>query len=392
MRHPGVIARVLFVCSTAAVAACGGGDKKPPAKPEPERVVVKPPPKAETEEDRAAKRLAAAHEIVPEGSNCLPPSFKESGAPALELAAVEGEAVICATDTDGERRLGPIGCWKVDVADGKLAYQAPAPLPGRGFAVGLDKNCARGFCLPKDDDSGATSAHIVWSPDKAKVAVLAGDNVHLYDAGTQEHESAFSIRGDKGVTDAATQLAWVGGSIFVGGGANQNVWVFKADGTAVGPIEGMGKGAKALSTKGGAFVVLDKTRVGVAEQGYATVTTYEADTGKRAKLVRKVAKAPCKAPELAAFWSGEGDVGDKCKAALTKQYGHLIGADAVAGRKSLLVLLRGPRVGELAVVDAKSLAEKKAIKLAWCEAGGGEDAPADAAAKKKPEDPDAGGE
>jgi len=30
--------------------------------------------------------------------------------------------------------------------------------------------------------------------------------------------------------------------------------------------------------------------------------------------------------------------------------------------------LRGPRLGELAVIDAKTLAEKKSIKMPWCDA------------------------
>jgi hypothetical protein len=50
-----------------------------------------------------------------------------------------------------------------------------------------------------------------------------------------------------------------------------------------------------------------------------------------------------------------------------KASGHLMGATAVAGAKNFLVLLRGDRLGELGVLDAKSLAEKKAIKLPWCE-------------------------
>ena len=33
------------------------------------------------------------------------------------------------------------------------------------------------------------------------------------------------------------------------------------------------------------------------------------------------------------------------------------------------MVLRGPRLGELGVLDAKSLDEKKAIKLPWCEGG-----------------------
>jgi hypothetical protein len=64
---------------------------------------------------------------------------------------------------------------------------------------------------------------------------------------------------------------------------------------------------------------------------------------------------------------------------MVKTFGHLIGADVVAGKTNLLVLLRGPRLGELAVLDVKSLAEKKSIRLPWCEGGdeggNGEDKP-----------------
>src|SRR5689334_11763090 len=62
-------ALVGILCLSAA--GCGGGTKKP-TKPKPVAKPTKPKPKPETEEDRVAKRLTAAHEIVPEGSNCLP--------------------------------------------------------------------------------------------------------------------------------------------------------------------------------------------------------------------------------------------------------------------------------------------------------------------------------
>jgi hypothetical protein len=209
--------------------------------------------------------------------------------------------------------------------------------------------------------------------DGSKRAMLVGDDMHIFD-GDKSHEAAWSIRADKGITGEPTRIHWVGSQIFIEGkdGGNSTVWVYKAaDGTPVGQIEAIGaKEPKGISTVGGSFVVLDKTRVAIAEQGFTTVTTYEADTGKRAKLVRKVAKAPCKAPEVEAYWKAEGDgVPAKCKDFLDKNFGHLVGADAVAGSKNLLVLLRGPRLGELAVLDAKSLAEKKAIKLPWCDEG-----------------------
>jgi hypothetical protein len=149
------------------------------------------------------------------------------------------------------------------------------------------------------------------------------------------------------------------------------VWAFKTDGTVVGPLTniGGGKEEKPISTFHGSFSILDKTRVGVSERGMEVLDTYEIDTGKRAKLVRKVAKPVCKPDELDAYWHDGDKVTDKCKDSMDKQYGYLMGATAVMGSKSLLVVLRGDRLGELGVLDpTKSLTEKKAIKLPWCEA------------------------
>jgi len=101
------------------------------------------------------------------------------------------------------------------------------------------------------------------------------------------------------------------------------------------------------------------------------VTTYEVTTGKRAKLVRKTPKLspPCKGDEVATYWKGGDKVTDKCRDQLDKVFGHLVGAEPVRGssEKSWLVLLRGPRLGELAVLDAKTLVEKRAIKMPWCD-------------------------
>jgi hypothetical protein len=373
VRHLRVIACVLLplLALGLALPSCGGGGKKAPKDPVVKDDIAKPaPPAPETEEDREKKRLAAAKQMVPEGTNCLPGALKESSAPRLELAALDGEAVVCAMDDERDRLLGPVACWKVDVGTGDLEYQKPRTIPGRGFPAKLDDRCARGYCLPKDETSDAKIAHLAWSPDGSKVAVSIGDNIHLYDAASKARESSFSIRGDKGVSSDPVRLFWVGDSIFVeaSDGTNSQVWVFKAaDGTQMGPIEAIGKNPKPLSTHGGSFVILDEARVAVAEHGFSSVITYEVATGKRAKLVRKLPKSPCKADETEAYWADKSDkVPAKCKDHMTKTFAHLVGADAVAGKKNLLVLLREPRLGELAVMDAKTLAESRAIKLAWC--------------------------
>lgn len=410
-RYPGVIARIVV---PLALVACGGS-KKPPKKPPITKADPTPTKPVETEEDRDRKRLTAAHAIVPENATCLPQGLKETTAPRLELAAVGNDAVLCALDTDESRLLGPVACWKIDLGSGALTYMPAAPIPGRGISVLLDDRCARGFCLPKDAKVPASKvARMTWSTDGSKVAVLVGDDMHIYDSSSKAHESSFSIRGDKGVTNDPVAVHWVGEMLFVEGndqGPFAAVWAFKADGTAVGGIEAIGaKDGKPLSTYGGSFSLLDKTRVAVSEQGFSTLTIYETSTGQRSKLVRKLTKPPCKNDEVSAYWNDQNDkVGAKCKDALDKSFAALQGATAVAGSRNLLVMLRGPRLGELAVLDGKTLAEKKAIKLPWCNGGDGGAAGAavetdkdDAApaktrapvkkAKSAQEDPDAGGE
>ncbi|MBL0218438.1 MAG: hypothetical protein IPQ07_31715 [Myxococcales bacterium] len=416
VRYPGMIAHVLV---PLALVACGGGAKKAPKKPVVTKKSLTPAKATETEEEREKKRTSAARAIVPDGVSCLPTALKDNTAPRLELAAIGADAVVCAIDTDETRLLGPVACWKVDLASGALAYQPASPLPGRGISVLLDDRCARGFCLPKDAKAPSSKiARMAWNSEGSKVAVLVGDDLHVYDASSKAHESSFSIRGDKGVTNDPTAVHWVGDMLFVEGadqGPFAGVWAFKADGTPVGGIEAIGaKDGKPISTFGGSFSLLDKTRVAVAEQGFTTVTVYDATNGQRSKLVRKLTKPPCKNEEVDAYWKDENDkVTPKCKDALAKSFAHLQGATAVAGSKNFLVMLRGARLGELAVMDAKTLAEKKAIKLPWCTgneaaaAGGGsasDDAKAEAKEDKKAttrgpakkskgdEDPDAGGE
>ncbi len=343
--------------------------KKPAAKKDP-----KVTPKKETDEDRETQRLAAAHALVPDGSSCLPESLKEAGAPRLEVAAINSELVVCAIDIEPDRLLGPVACWKVDLKTSPvgLAYIPAAPIPGRGISVKLDDRCARGYCLPKDAKlPGDGVVHMTWHPDGAKVAVVVGDDLHLYDASSKAHEKTFAIRGDKGVTGSPTAVHWVGDVLYIEDSADAggSVFAFKPDGTAIGAIEAIGT-TKPASTVGGSFSILDKNRVAVAEQGFSTMTIYEGDTGKRSKLVRKLTKPPCKADELTAFWAGNAGVGPKCKDHMAKNFDHLIGATAVAGSKSLVVTLRGSRLGELGLVDPKSLAEKSSLKLPWCSAEG----------------------
>ena len=364
---------VLVVC--ALIAACGG-NKKQAAKPVAKDTETKPPPPVETEADREKKRHEIAVAIVPEGSACLPIALKDENAPRLELAAVGKDAIVCAIDTDRTRLLGSIACWKLDlkVNPGALEYRDPSPLPGRGFDVKLDDRCARGFCLPADAKLGDGVAHMAVNLDGTKRAVLVGTDVHVFDEASRAHQSAFTIAGDKGVTNDPIAIHFVGDALFVEGadkGPYSAVWVFKPDGSPVGPIVALGgKNDKPMSTYHGSFSILDSNRVAIAERGYDTFTIYEIDNGQRTKLVRKVGKPTCKPDELDTFWHDGDKVTDRCRDSVNKLFGPFIGATTIAGQTSLLSLLRNDRLGELAVLDSKTLAEKRTLKMPWCSAGG----------------------
>ena len=367
--HRSLAASLIFL------AACGGGGKKV-KKPKPKVESMQPP--EETEASRETKRKAARLAIVPEGANCLPAALKEPGAPELELGGVGADAVLCAVDVDGARLLGPVGCWKVDLknmTDGKvpLLYQTPAPQPGHSISTKLNDGCGWGFCSPGKNAAGL--AEMSWNADGSKVAMLAGTDVHIFDGASKKHLSTFGIGGDKGVSGAATALHFAGDSIVVEGGTDGNAWVFKVDGTATGVINALGgKDEKPLSMKKGSFSVLDATKVGLAEHGMDTFTIYELGSGKRSKAVRKPAKLPCKPTEVDAYW-GDGDkVADKCKEGIAKASGPWIGATGVLGAKNLLFVMKGERLGELAIVDPRTLVEtKKALKMPWCGAEAGDE-------------------
>lgn len=284
------------------------------------------------------------------------------------------DAVLCLIGRN-RKSIGPVGCWGVELTRaraGMLVPEKPAPLPGHGMQVDLYKHCTRGYCLPKGTDE-SPDGHALMVVDLAgnKVAVLAGNTVHVFDTISKAHEASFSIRANKGVTSEPTAIYWIGDALFIEAtnGTTSPVWVFRTDGTPLGPITASeDTNSPALSTLNGSFMVLDHARVAISEQGLSSLTIYEIATGKRTKVIRKVPASPCTRAEFAALWRDPpGAASARCKAFVTKNYAHLIGADAVAWNGSLLVLLRGPRFGELAVLDAKTLVERKRIPLPWCQ-------------------------
>ncbi|MFT3695311.1 MAG: hypothetical protein QM831_19415 [Kofleriaceae bacterium] len=369
------------------LAACGGGSKKP-KKPEPKEEKVEAPP-PETDASRESKRKSAIEAITPPGTNCLPKEIHDENGPQLEIGIVGNDAILCAVDRDPSRALGDIGCWKVDIKgmtanSVPLIYQDPAPQPGHDLPAMTFHGCARGFCSPGKTATGLV--HLSWSFDGKKVAMLSGTDVHLFDAESKQHLSTFGIAGDKGVTGTPTAIHFVADSVIVEGGDDPGAWVFKADGTVTGQIMAMGgKEEKPLSLKKGALSVLDDKKVGLADHGMTTFTTYEVETGRRSKAIRKPTKAPCKPAEIEAYWNDGDKVTDKCRDALDKgNEKQWVGATALQGSKSLVFVTKGDKLGSLSIVDPKTLEVKKSVKMEVC--GGGADGGGAAAAPAEKED------
>jgi hypothetical protein len=357
--------RIAVSLLLASLAAACGSNPQPsrPASP----VVTKR--KVETEEERATKRLAAVHQIVPEGASCLPETLKDPSF-VLEVGVSDDKPVLCASDADGTRALGIVGCWQVSVTDGDLSYVGTKPLPGRSVLARPDGRCVRGYCLPTASSPGEV-VDIAWSTSGGEVAVNTRGQapaIHIFSSDDRSHKRAIALAdGEAAIAGRPEGLLFVGDTIYVAAMTEEpstSVWSFRTDGSALGQVKQLGDKAS-VSLLGGSAMVFGEGNVAFSEHGLTTLTTVEQATGKRIRIVRKTKKGPCKATELDGYFAG-ATVSARCKDHLDTHFEPFVGATMVPGKNNHLVLLRGSRLGEFAIVDGKTLEEKKQLPAQWC--------------------------
>jgi hypothetical protein len=369
-----LVGSLALLLSSVALSStgCGGSSKKgsTTAAKKKKAAGKKAEEKAMTEADFAAERAKASKQIVAEGSTCLPNEKLDW------QVSVQGDTEafhLCAIDTDPARALGVVACWNINRESNALEPIAAEPSPGQSFVAKADLGCIRGYCPPTKLEDGATG-HIAWSTDGKHAAVLTGDTLHIFDADKKpikEIKVADSALAGKAVAGTPAGLAFVGDVAFVVGSDSKptaGVWMFKTDGTAVGPVMSPNPKEKApLSIHAGSLSVLDKDHVGVSESGLSTLTVVEASTGKKSRMVRKLPKLACKPAELTSFFAADGKEGDKCKASAEPAFSSYIGANMfMTKKKSIVASLRGSRRLDLSVLDSKTLAEKTVITLTGC--------------------------
>lgn len=350
------------------VAACSTGQVAAPKR------ARKPSDDESSAASKRNSRIEAwreqAYALVPPASTCLPAVAHDESKLRLDIAAIGDSARMCAFDNDPERLLGPVGCWNVDLVASTLTYQEPAPLPGRGFAMRVDGTCVRGMCLPEAPKN--PTVQIAYSLDGQQAAVLADRRIHLFDTASSAHQSDFTIEQK---ADAVAAIHFLGKQLLVQTrGDDGAVWVYEPDGTQIGPITTTSRDSTPLPWRSGGVALLDASRIAIGERGFEVMTTIDLASNAETRLARKPpTKLRCKPAELEAFWSDptSDKVGADCKTSLAP-LAPFVGATLIAGRTNFLALLRGDRIGQLAILDGKTLVEKRAISLPWC--GGDEPA------------------
>jgi len=299
---------------------------------------------------------------------CLPKAHKGE---TRQLGLVDGAPVLC-TMIAGEAQSGSrVGaCWDVDLKTGSLNPRAAAQLPGHGMSVALDaKGCFDGYCLGKPEEG-----EIIVSPstDGRHFVIHANLTARVFDVKTKKLVKTFGFRSENGsdddsVSNAVIDVLYVGDTIYAIGsdaGPYIGVWAFKDDGTPRGLIK---EGGDSFSVYTGTWTVIDENRVALSDVGMRRLLIVSSKDAKRKLLKRRVKLAPCKEGDIAAYLGDDADVPAACKKHIEKTFAPYLGATIAAMPGGDLLFALADRAGsELAILDGKSLAEKKRIKLKQC--------------------------
>lgn len=283
---------------------------------------------------------------------CLP--GLESPWQRYQFGRVDGDAVLCGGGGDTERR-----CWTVDPRSGAVTVRAAAPIPGGGFPI--RGRCHNGLCAPvRPDASPDLAAWFVLHPDGARAAIVDGLDVTLFDRATGRATATFPLRGDHTgdwqITNAATEVWFVGDTIYVrGDDAGPASYLFRYDlrGRTSESIDGLYQGG----------VGLDGDRLLVQVDGLVAVLSLDGVTQPQTRR-RTIPRGPCRGGDHAE-WTDLGDDFAACEAHLARHYVPYDGARLISVGRALI----GVTDTEVFTLDGASLAETHRAPLARCRRG-----------------------
>ena len=320
---------------------------------------------------------------------CLPPSLFQhddnATEPTLDLGLIASVPTLCAYSD--WRYTSLRGCWAIDLAAGTLSVPAAASLPGHSQQrkAGAD-GCIEGYCIvPKPD----ADELLTWavSTDGAHAAILGEralpgemrveEALYIFDTRTKTQTVAIPLLSNKepdstNVGNSPVKFYYAGDTIYVVGtdaGPNIKVWSFKEDGKRLGLITETGKAdGSGFSVFKGGVNLIDDTHIALASAGLRTMLVLSASDGTRQERARRVSQAPCTGQDMAIFNLDESYVLSKgCMKTLAKSFEPYI--DLVPLRLpsgDFVAALSGKSRGSLAILDGKTLTEKRRLELPRC--------------------------
>lgn len=295
---------------------------------------------------------------------CLPKVATRPGA-ELTLGSIAGVSLVCVV-----RDAKVFGCWDIDPKSGKLTARAVSAPPGRSIEAAPDaKRCVDGYCLPPATGKFPDRVLMATSTDGQHVVVgeWGSGSASIFDVASKKRLRTFDYSGTTDATiigNSVVGLLYLGNTLYVRGsdaGPYEAVYAIKDDGTHLGHVTD-GKD-DLFSIDEGAASALDADRLALTDPFFQQLVIVSAKDNRRTVIKRPFALGPCTESDL--------DVVEppakKCEKYFAKAFAPYSGAELVAlPGGELLIALSSKLVGQLAILDGTTLAEKRRVRMPIC--------------------------
>jgi len=307
--------------------------------------------------------LSAAAGVADAAPACLPALATRPGS-ELTLGSIAGVPLACVA-----RGAKVLGCWDIDPRSGTLTARAVSAPPGRSIEAAPDaKGCVDGYCLPA---TGTAPERVLMATSTdGRHAVIGGwgsGAVAVFDTRTKKLLRSFDYSGktdDTIIGNSVVGLLYIGNMLYVRGsdaGPYEAVFAIKDDGTRLGQLT---DGKEALfSIDEGSASALDAERLALTDAFFQQLVIISAKDNSRTVIKRPFVLGPCSEDDL--------DVTEppkkSCEKHFAKTFAPYSGAELVAlPGGDLLLALSGKAVGQLALLDSKTLVEKRRLRMPIC--------------------------
>lgn len=309
---------------------------------------------------------------------CLPAAmFAKDARPEMSLGRVDGVSTLCAQDNWQTNTV--YGCWSVDARTGALTTTSATWPTGLSQRVKLDAaGCIEGYCIKTIPDAPSDPLPtLARSTDGVHAAILYFHEVHVFEARSKTEIRAFSVgtenaSSETGIGNIPIQMLYAGDTIYVVGtdaGPFKAVWAFRHDGTRLGRIDQDPKTAgEAWSVYGGTVNLIDDEHIALANSGTREMLILSLGSGARTILKRPVGAGPCSKENMLNVKLGDIEsLPQACKRFIQANYEPYFDISPLRlSSGDFVATLAGPALGAVAILDGRTLVEKKRMKLRRC--------------------------